>query len=105
MIDIKIFGKANEFYRVKLVKLNKNEPEEFDWKEDILYKIPPKKFSVINETEYLVMVVNIDTNEGHNLNRYKSSTQAEKKIKLIEEDLKELTKIQFETKYHVSIEG
>ncbi|MDO8885396.1 hypothetical protein [Candidatus Oleimmundimicrobium sp.] len=98
---MKSFGRADEFYRVKLITLSETQPEEFDWKEDVLYRNPPKEFTVSNEIEYLVMIVDKNTGESHHSYFYKFKPKAQKKFELIKKDLKELTKMQFQKRYHI----
>ncbi len=96
---MKSFGKASEFYRVKLVALTENQPEEFDWKDDILYRNQPDRFDVVNKTEHMIIIVDIDTGENFYVRPYSSRPKAQKKFDIIEKNLKELTKIQFDKRY------
>lgn len=94
----KIFGKADDFYRARILTLEEEMFPDFDWRDDILYRSPSKHHSEMRK-QYCLQMVDLDTKKDHIVKRYTNKKEAEKALTMIEHDLKELTKIEFEEKY------
>lgn len=95
----KIFGKANDFYRVRIINIKEDEEVDIDWRDDILLRKPENHESIL-EDNFVIEVVNIDSGEKIALEKFPKLHRAKKQIIEIEEDLNELTKNQFEKKYN-----
>lgn len=93
----KVFGKAKDFYRVRVIALREEIPSEFEWRDDILFSYPEYEGKSIRE--YRLEIVEIDSGKGHVLGSYKNKEEVERRRQKIQEDLDELTKMQFEKKY------
>lgn len=93
----KVFGKARDFYRVRVIALLEEIPSEFEWRDDILFSYPEYEGKSIRE--YRLEIVDIDSGKGYVLRSYKNREKVERRRQKIEEDLDELTKMQFEKKY------
>ena len=94
----KIFGKADDFYRARIMTLEEEMFPDFDWRDDILYRSPSKQHSEMRK-QYCLQIVDLDTKKGQIIKRYTNRKEADKALKMIDHDLKELTKIEFEEKY------
>lgn len=95
---MKIFGKAAEFYRIRVLKLIEESRPIIKWDETILFREPPPE-EARSRTLYLVQAVRIDDNQAFVLKRFKDQTRADKFRHRVEELLEELTKNQFEAKF------
>lgn len=94
----KIFGKADDFYRARILTLEEDVPPDFDWRNDILYR-SPSQYRGGTSIKYCLQIVDLDSNKNHIFKKYASRKEAERVLKTIKEDLKELTKMEFEKKY------
>lgn len=97
----KVFGRAADFYRVRLVHLEEVVPPELDWREDILF-YPPPPYDSQSALQYRLEIVYIDDGHALPIAFLADRQQAEKKYDEIKEDLSDLTKIEFEEKYKIS---
>ncbi len=95
----KAFGKAEDFYRVRLITIKEEIPPEMDWKEGIIY-FKPKMEKSKSLTKYRVELIEIDTNRRISLEDFSEKDLALKKIEEVQFDLSKLTKHQFENKYN-----
>lgn len=94
----KIIGLAKDFYRARIITIQAEVPPDFDWRDDILYRSPGEyKGEVMNR--YSVEVVELDSDANYIIRSVKSRKTAERKLEKINEDLGEMTKMQFEEKY------
>ncbi len=98
MSRMRVFGKASDFYRLRVLKVNEDSDISLDWKKDILFRNPePSPMST--RTWYVVQVVNIDDEEPYSIKRFKTGEAAMRFKDKAEELLHELTKKQFEEKF------
>jgi len=98
----KTFGKASDFYRVRILTLDEETPPDFDWREDILFRKPPGEKRAIKR-RYTVQVVDLDTRNDQVIKAFPNRHVAESALIMIDEDLRELTKMEFEKKYDLHI--
>ena len=95
---MKVFGKASDFYRLRVLKVNEDSDISLDWKKDILFRNPgPSPMST--RIWYVVQAVTIDDDEPHNIKRFVTGEAAMRFKDKAEELLDELTKKQFEEKF------
>lgn len=99
MVYRKTFGNASDFYRARSVKLEESKTPQLEWKGDVLYR---KEHDDKHKTttRYKIEVVDLDGGNRYSISTHKKRASASKSLNLIEEDLRELTKIQFENKYN-----
>lgn len=95
---MKKFGRALDFYRLRLVKINEEDGLDFDWDSEILYR-PPKDYIFITKTYFVVQAVNLDTKAVYELKRFTRGEQALRFKDKAEEWLRELTKKEFENRF------
>lgn len=98
----KIFGRASDFYRARVLTLEEEVPPDFDWRDDILYHTPEEHESGMKKN-YCLQIVDLDSRKNQNLKQYGNKREAEKALQKIEEDLKELTKMEFEKRYDIRL--
>lgn len=98
----KTFGKASDFYRARILTLDEETPPDFDWREDVLYREPPGEKKAIKRN-YTVQIVDLDTRNDQIVNKFSNRNDAESILVKIDEDLRELTKMEFEKKYDLHI--
>ncbi len=75
-------------------------PQPLDWRDDLLYREPPPP-TVKSAHRRVVQIVSLDDGQTHDLKAYPDEEAAARKKELIEEDLEELTRSQFATKYRL----
>jgi len=95
---MKIFGKAEEFYRVRLQRMSEASEMEMDWDESILYRDPPP-FESKSTTYFLVQAVDIDNNQTFDIKRFSLREEAANFQNQADNELTTLTKAEFEKKF------
>lgn len=95
---MKEFGKANEYYRARLINVNSLSIEFLDWDEDILYQQPERK-DIPDKESYQLQIVTVDDKGVIIKEDFKSKDEASIKLEGIIGDLTELTKKEFDDKY------
>lgn len=96
---MRIIGAANEFWRVRLTRIDEAGEPDLEWRDDVLYRTPPteqpdyeERFSVeavlIEDYDTVVCIATFDDRDA-----------AEAFKRRVEEDLAEMTKSQFEAVY------
>jgi len=98
----KIFGKADDFYRARVLTLEEEVMPDFDWRDDILYRAP-EEYRSRTKKKYCLQVVELDTRKNQILKQYSDKREANEALAEIEENLKELTKMEFEKKYDLDL--
>jgi hypothetical protein len=98
------FGKASDFFEVKLFKIEEVIPEEFDWDELTAYIGPRSKgdpslkiiYQIqIRDTESGAMIKNID---------FENLEEAKLKLEAVFDDLRELEVEEFCKKHQILLE-
>lgn len=95
---MKKFGRALDYYRLRLVKFSEEDGLDFDWDKEILYR-PPKDYIFITRTYFSVQAVNLDSKKAYELRRFKTAEQALRYKDKVEEWLRDLTKKEFEERF------
>jgi len=94
-----IIGAADEFWRLRLTRVDTTDDLDFEWHDDILYREPSP--SVAGEVEiWHVEAVQIEDYEALvRIATFGSREEAEAFFDRASDDLRELTKGQFEEAY------
>lgn len=94
-----VIGDAGEFYRLRVMHLDDTGTPDLEWREDILYREPPRQ--VLGESAYWrVEVVSVtDDSVVASLGEYDSQTEAEQRVADAQEDLDGMTKSQFDSRF------
>lgn len=98
----KIFGRAADFYRIRLVHVEEVVPPELDWNENVLF-YPPPPYDSQTTFQYRIEVVSVDNSKTLPMSFFVEKLEAEEKFNIVEEDLKNLTKMEFDEKYKIAI--
>lgn len=95
---MKIFGKAAEFYRVRIQKLVEEGEPSMKWDDAILYRRPAED-KANSRTLYMVQAVRIDDSRSISLGEFSEMDEADKFMQEINELLEDQTKNQFEERF------
>ncbi len=95
---MRVFGKAADFYRLRVLKFNEESGPELDWHDDILYKKPTVEEPSSCEW-YILQAVSVDSDEAHPIQRFEDNSEALRVQDKIDELLRELTKQEFESRF------
>ncbi|TLM74037.1 MAG: hypothetical protein FDZ70_07340 [Actinobacteria bacterium] len=94
-----VIGAADEFYRLRIVRVDDADAPDLEWREDILYREPPAQ----DMDEYAVWRVEVvsvlDDELVTSLGEYPSEREAEERLGGAQEDLDRMTKSQFDAAY------
>lgn len=96
---MRIIGAADEFWRLRLTRVDTTDDLDFEWREDILYREPPA--SIADELEiFQVEAVRLNDYEHAScIARFFSRDEAEEYLAEARDDLSSMTKKQFEDAY------
>jgi hypothetical protein len=93
-----VIGAADDFYRLRVARIDDTEAVDFDWRDDILWREPPVKRPEEREV-WRIEAVRIDDDVALPIADYESAEEAHVALEGLEEELCELTKSQFEARY------
>lgn len=96
---MKVIGSAEEFWRLRLTRVDTTDDLEFEWRDDVLYRTTPT--GSVEETRiYHVEAVRLDDRDVvERLASFDCRDDAESFLGRAETDLAEMTKSQFEAAY------
>ncbi|HEX9093310.1 MAG TPA: hypothetical protein VF902_04945 [Coriobacteriia bacterium] len=95
----KAFGDASDFYRVRMMHVDDSESPDLEWREDILYRLPPVQ-DVAEFEMWRVEAVSVDDEDDVTvLGLFDDPNDAHEALAAAEQDLEELTRPQFEERY------
>lgn len=92
-------GRADDFYRVRVMRVDDGDVPELDWRDDILYRRPtdatPEEFDT-----WRIEAVDVDDDENVTvLSSFASAEEAHEELETIAEDLAAMTRSEFENTY------
>lgn len=99
----KSFGLAKDYYRVRRIRVDEEVPLDLEWRQDILYT-SPKAYPSRLKITYRLQVLMAD-NRIFEIAVIRNKKEAEKRIRKMKEDLRELTKMEFDEKYGIEDEA
>lgn len=95
----KTIGAAEDFYRLRVVRVAEPDEPDLEWRDDILYREPPRQHLGAVDS-YAIEAVGVDNEDDvTQIALYESSDEAHVAFDEISEDLAELTKSEFEERY------
>jgi hypothetical protein len=95
----KAIGAAEDFYRLRVVRVDVTDEIDIDWRDDILYRRPPSERPEESES-YLVEAVLLDDDEvSVTLGSFDDSASAHDWMDTCNADLAEMTRSEFEELY------
>lgn len=94
----RVFGSADDFYRIRILRVDVPDELEWEWRDDILWRQPEEEAQ--GETaRYRVDAVLKDTTVARTLAETDSPEAAREVAVTADEDLAQLTKRQFDARY------
>jgi hypothetical protein len=96
---MRIIGAADEFWRLRVMRVDTTEGLDFEWHDDILYREPEPDMGVEVEEWYVEAVSVGDDEVVVRLADFGDRGEAEEFRATAAEDLAGMTKIQFEEAY------
>lgn len=94
----RIIGAAEDFYRLRVIRLDETDEPDLEWREDILYRTPPAE-EVAEHEEWVLEAVTLDEDEiVTRIASYTDQDFAHQALEEWTEALQELTKSQFEVR-------
>ena len=95
----KMIGAADDFYRLRITMMDQSEEPDLEWRDDILYRTPPVERLREGEA-YGIEAVGIDDEDDVTIVAvYSTSDEAHAALASISDDLMELTRSEFESRY------
>ena len=96
---IRVIGNADEFWRLRLTRLDTTEHFEFEWHDDILYRAPAVDPG--DEVKsWFVEAVRLDDREMvARLGTFETQNEAREFMDAVAEELADMTKSEFEAAY------
>ncbi len=92
-------GAAEDFYRLRVTRLDETDEPDLEWREDILYRTPPAQEIGVSE-DWVLEAVTLDDDETvTRLGSYASADEAYEALDAAEEALRSLTKSRFEERF------
>lgn len=98
----KAIGNANDYYRLRVIRMDESDTPEMEWRDDILWRRPPSQ--QIDEVDlYRVEAVSLDDDDDVTpLATFEDSDDAADALEEAQEALGEMTKSEFEETYFPS---
>ena len=94
----RVFGSADDFYRVRVIRIDIPDELEWEWSEDILWRNPPAADQG-STPRFRVEAVIKDTTDWLELAEVDTPEAARELAETADEDLTQLTKRQFDARY------
>jgi hypothetical protein len=101
---VRVIGNADEFWRLRITRVDTTQGLDFEWHDDILYREPEVDHG--DEVEFWhVEAVRVDDAESVvRLATFSSDNEAREFLATAQEDLRDLTKSRFEMAYFLRAE-
>lgn len=96
---MKVIGAADEFWRLRLTRVDTTEELDFEWHPDILYREPHIKDAAEVEQWNVEAIRTEDYDTVIQVASFDDRAVAEQFFTRAEEDLRDMTKSQFEETY------
>lgn len=95
----RVIGNADEFYRLRVVRVDAGDSPDLEWRDDILWRRPPSEL-VAEDDVYRVEAVLVDDEESAKvIAEFDASEDAQDWMAIAEGDLYDMTKAEFEDTY------
>jgi hypothetical protein len=94
-----VIGPADDFYRLRVRRLDLGGDVEFDWRDDVLWRSVAASATSESDT-WVVEVLTLDDRESvTSIASFASANEARLSLHSIAEDLAAMTKSEFEAEY------
>jgi hypothetical protein len=101
---VRVIGNADEFWRLRITRVDTTQGLDFEWHDDILYREPQVDHGDEVEYWHLEAVRLDDADSVVRLATFSSADEARELLEIAQEDLRDLTKSRFELAYFESAE-
>ena len=92
-------GSAADFYRLRVLSVDTTDAVDFEWRDDILYRRPPETM-IAEDAAFVVEAVTLDDEDvTYVLAAFEEPGEAHAWLADREEDLAEMTRMEFEDAY------
>lgn len=95
----RIIGNASDFYRLRITRIDLSDEPDLEWRDDILYREPPRTYTHEAESWALEAVNTDDEDDVTLIASFETPDAAHEALDSIQEELLELTKSAFEKRY------
>jgi hypothetical protein len=95
---VRVIGPADDFWRVRISRVDTADAPDLDWRDDILYRRPPRSADV-DVREWNVEAVRLEDDEVALIGSFVREEDAREFMGEAEVDLAVLTRAAFERKY------
>jgi hypothetical protein len=93
-------GAADDFYRVRTIRVSEVDAPEFEWRDDVLWREPVASNPGPEQESFRVEAIAIDDDENVTvIGTFDSSQDAAEALETATEDLMNLTRSEFEERY------
>jgi len=92
------FGSADDFYRIRIIRVDVPDELEWEWRDDILWRTPEAD-AQLTTLRYRIEVVDKDSSEARAIAEVEDPGAAREVAETADEDLAQLTKRQFDARY------
>jgi len=92
-------GAADQFWRLRLSRVAEDDAVDFEWRDDVLYREPPQQRIAEREVAHVEAVSLDEADTVVRLGAFTSADEAHAFLESAEEDLRDLTRSQFEERY------
>lgn len=96
---VRIIGNADEFWRLRITRVDTTSGLDFEWHDDILYRQPKVDFGDEVELFHVEAVRLDDAEQVCRLGTLSTSDEARELLAQAADDLAEMTKSEFEGRY------
>ncbi|MBE0476724.1 MAG: hypothetical protein IBX62_06505 [Coriobacteriia bacterium] len=95
-------GAAEDFYRLRIVRVDEGEEPQLEWREDVLYRRPAAE-EPEQRVLYVVQAVSLDDDEAcWSVGEFEDPREAHLFLDGAEEDLRGLTRSRFDERYGIA---
>lgn len=101
---VRVIGNADEFWRLRITRVDTTQGLDFEWHDDILYREPEVDHGDEVEFWHVEAVRVDDADSVVRLATFASDDEAREFLGVAQEDLSDLTKSGFETAYFLNAE-
>lgn len=96
----RVFGSADDFYRIRVLRVDIPDELEWEWRDDVLWRRIPEGEHA-STPRFRIQAVTKDTSEALTLAEVESAASAREVAEAADEDLALLTKRQFDARYGI----
>ena len=96
---VRVIGNADEFWRLRLTRVDTTEGLDFEWHDDILYREPSVDYGDEVEFWHVEAVRIDDADTVVRLATFAEQNDAREYLAVVAEDLVDMSKSEFETAY------